>query len=541
MNGHRASSPFIKNEPDDFSFSPNRFIKDMNGVTYPNGQAFGPWQSNSLDPLELSLSNQTSQPALGSSQNMSSSFIAGNSAITDDDLLESFGTSPSNNQGDVHMNNHARNGMSQFQSNQGFHNGMQQSMHPPTSGSGSAFNAYSSTPDGAPIQSPFDHGFDYNQWASAPSVVNQQNRGMSTSSMTPNERPRSYSKGSMTPGMGSLQIGSQENHGMFQGQAINGHPIQRAHQQSVSSAWDSSLGSGYSALDSPMASPNGPMRPPISEVLKSGTPSSPPLGHPRTASKPTSSAELKKAKRRASHNEVERRRRNHINDQIANLSRLVPQHRLDDDAIRRALNSNSSLPPSIHGNGVSPPPATSLLAGPNGRRATGSISQGLPLDDKDKNPAKGDVLNGAVGWLQDLLWVINKLTSREKLLTETIEGMGGQSPLTVSDEESRMLSEVQAAFEKSQIGQLKYSRGQGSGLCVPGFTDQAGQTMQSPSQTAVDPANFSLDRNPHVNGNGHNNGGLNDGQQYWTFPGDNNSMQSPAEFKEEDEFELDMS
>ncbi|KAI9661532.1 MAG: hypothetical protein M1831_003054 [Alyxoria varia] len=535
MNGS-PSSPFIKNEPDDYRFDPNRFMKDVNGNNFSQsaGQSFGPWQGSHVDPVDLAMNGNASSPQPNfstSPQNLHNNFMSSNTAITDDDLLDTFETSPGPNNQDFNMNSNNANNQPSFQNNQGMSSGFQQ-VPGPTSHPN--FNGYSNTPDGAPIQSPFDHGFDYNQWQATQSntpIANHTTRAMSGSGMRPTDGPGSMSRSPMTPGMGNLQISSEG--GSFPGQPINTRTGHRPQQHSMSSQWDSSIGSAYSHFDSPLSSPNGgPLHPQISEVLKGHSAS--PTGT-RTSSKPTSSAEIKKAKRRASHNEVERRRRNHINDQIANLSRLVPQHRLDDDAIRRALNSNSSLPPSIAGSGVSPPQATSLLAGGTGRRAAGTISQGLPVDEKDKNPAKGDVLNGAVGWVQDLMWMINKLTEREKILTETIQSMGGQSSLSVSEEESRMLTEVSGAFAKSGVSELSYSRAHGSNLYVPGFTDHAGAPVQTQSSTSVTPANFSLESTAQMNGSSNPPGS----HHFWGFPGDT-GMRSSADLKEEDEFDLEM-
>ena len=44
-----------------------------------------------------------------------------------------------------------------------------------------------------------------------------------------------------------------------------------------------------------------------------------------------------------------------------------------------------------------------------GQRATdaGSISMGIPPEEKDKGPNKGDILNGAVSWTRDLMWALH--------------------------------------------------------------------------------------------------------------------------------------
>ena len=529
MNGPGSPSPFIKNEPDDFSFDPNRFTRTMDAGSYPqqNGHNYAPWQGSSIDPLDISMGGTSMSQSFAPSQSISSGFNVGSSQITDDDLLGSLDTNVANN-GDTQNPAMHQN---QFQQNHNFNNSFQRPMQPPTSNP-SHFNGYSSTPDGAPIQSPFDHGqFDYNQWqptAAGSAIPHHMSRSMSGSGRQAVHSPMAIANSPltpMTPGMGNLHIGSPEP-ANFPGQAIQGQRAQHGHQHSISSNWDNSFGSGYSQFDGPMSSPNSAMHPhQISEVLKSGTPTSHPTP-PKGTSKTT--AEMKKAKRRASHNEVERRRRNHINDQITALSRLVPAHRLEDDNLRRSLN-NSALPHSL-ANGASSPPATSLLSNGQGRRAVGSISQGLPIEDKDKGPAKGDVLNGSVGWVHDLLWMLYKMICREKQLVEA----AGQPAPPLTDEEARMLSELKSAFEKNQVPDTMYSRAHGSNLFVPGHTDPSGSPLPSGSQSSLTPETFKLDFGPQMNGS------TNGPHQFWGYPSDHGGLRSSTDLKEEDEFDLEL-
>src|SRR5690349_9841036 len=74
----------------------------------------------------------------------------------------------------------------------------------------------------------------------------------------------------------------------------------------------------------------------------------PRLGVPQAAPA-TSSQEAKRKRRRESHNLVERRRRDNINERIQDLSKLVPAHRLEDDKIRKAINSGTPLSPGLSG------------------------------------------------------------------------------------------------------------------------------------------------------------------------------------------------
>ena len=68
--------------------------------------------------------------------------------------------------------------------------------------------------------------------------------------------------------------------------------------------------------------------------------------------------------------------------------------------------------------------------GRGGRRATGagSISIGIPPEEKDKGPNKGDILNGAVSWTRDLMWALHSKYQQEAELAEYITNLGGTFP-----------------------------------------------------------------------------------------------------------------
>ena len=68
--------------------------------------------------------------------------------------------------------------------------------------------------------------------------------------------------------------------------------------------------------------------------------------------------------------------------------------------------------------------------GRGGRRATGagSISMGIPREEKDKGPNKGDILNGAVSWTRDLMWALYIKHQQEAELAEYITNLGGTFP-----------------------------------------------------------------------------------------------------------------
>jgi hypothetical protein len=138
---------------------------------------------------------------------------------------------------------------------------------------------------------------------------------------------------------------------------------------------------------------------------------------------------------------------------------------------------------------MSPPAATSLLAGGTGRRAAGTITQGLPLEEKDKGPNKGDILNGAVSWTRDMMWQMYQQYKNEEQLRTYIESQGLQWPLSETEDQKRMKSELIIAVERNGVDNFGYTRGAGSGLRVPGHTTIDGSTLNGTngSQQSVSP------------------------------------------------------
>jgi hypothetical protein len=229
---------------------------------------------------------------------------------------------------------------------------------------------------------------------------------------------------------------------------------------------------------------------------------------------------------------VERRRRDNINERIQDLSHLVPQHRLEDDKVRKQLVNNSALSPSVGATSMSPTnAATSLLAGGSGRRATsGNITMGLPIEEKEKGPNKGDILNGAVGWTRDLMWALHVKLQQESELAELISSLGGTWPFEQTEEEKRMRTELLDAMEKNDPNTFSYSRAPGSGLRVPKHTTFSGESI--PHQ-AGNLSPQSLSPGFHSGGSGTNSGGAQ--PQFW-----NSSGHAGMSFKEEDEYSMDM-
>ena len=546
MAGTGHSSPFIKDEPDDYGFSNQNFPPNQRGgYNMPMGQQFGEGGPGSIDPSELSMPNNTfGQYNISGQQNMTNSFNLGNSFVNDDELLDLDLNDTSTHQmqyqgGRPHFNQHhsSSNMQNSYQQGQPGLNGQNQ-MNP----------MYSNTPDSAPSQSPFIQGnFNYAQYHMAhasPHTRPVQGASMDSNFITAGQRPNipqsmdrqlSSSRSPMTPktpGVGGLTLGTPES-GSLPTQPIPSNFNQHRHQKSLSAQWgESNPGSLHSYADSPLSSPGHPANhAQISEILKSGKHASLPAKvdahHPPPAYQ---TQEAKRRRRRESHNMVERRRRDNINERIQELSHLVPMHRLEDEKVRKHIVNNTPISPTLAATGRSPPQATSLLAG-GGRRATtaGSISMGIPLEEKDKGPNKGDILNGAVSWTRDLMWALHMKIQQESELVDLVTSLGGRWPIEQTEDEKRMRSELLSALSENDPSSFSYTRGQGSGLRVPNFTNHAGEPLNPNQMGTMSPQ--SLSPGVQSGGSGANSGGH--GQpQFWTHDGHG--------FKEEDEYTMEM-
>jgi hypothetical protein len=529
--------PFIKSEPEEFN-NPNRVMHNSRfaGSQSYNNQFTNQQDGVGIDPSELTMqgTNYGSMPFNFAGNNMSSAFGMGSSGFGDDELLDSINLSSNDNQGIFddfvfdQSTNH-NNGSGAVQMNH-------QNQIP---------NVYSSTPDGYPIQSPFLGTVDFNQqfrtMGSLPQHMSpRQGSQYKRPSMQATSRKSSDQRTSLnarTAGMAGLHIGTPDSNALS-----NGRPIRPPHAKTMSGQFDSTSGSYHSVIDSPLSSPPSSMHHVgISETLVSGHHASLPakVDHGFTTSN-AESAEAKKRRRRASHNAVERRRRDNINERIQDLSHLVPQHRLDDDKVKKQLQTNGPMSPSLGATSMSPPnannTATSLLAGAAGRRAAstaGNITLGLPIEEKEKGPNKGDILNGSVAWTRDLMWALHQKYLQEDELAHYIQSLGGQWPFQVTEDEKRMRSEVLDAMEKNDPSTFSYTRTDGSGLRVPRHTNLAGDAVQAQNNSDLSPqSNFELSPGFHSGGSGTNSGSGGPGQpQYW------NSAGHPGiSFKEEDEF-----
>lgn len=519
-------SPYIKSEPTDFNFQ-NNFQQSSPFNMNPHHM------QNGMNGGDHAMSNSNFNSAFAP-QNMSSSFNMGNSGIADDELLDGINMDDAQHNPNFPQGQYNNGNMNQHYLNQGSVPMSMNQQHINTN------NLYSSTPEGAPIQSPYLNEFNYSQFRphqfsvpttgayanglNAPQMHHQMERKISDSRSpaTPN-----------TPGIATLHLGESEYPASSMGQqprAIMGH----RHSSSMNN-WEN-VSNPHSWQDvSPFGSPSNPMmphqqHPQITEVLKSSSGGNTKIASSLPAKMENPPAfqtqEAKRKRRRESHNLVERRRRDNINERIQDLASLVPQHRLEDERVRKHLQTNAPLSPSIAASGMSPPQATSLLAGGNGRRATtGSAATiGLPMDDKDKGPNKGDILNGSVAWTRDLLWFMKRIVDENDELKNALQARGQEWPSNLTEDERRMSSEVREIIQKNfQSGNLQgYSRGHGSGLRVPGFTTLAGEPLQSQEGQFANSNSLSP-------GFQNGSGGISPAQNYWQ------SADEPV-FKEEDEF-----
>ena len=529
-----GSSPFIKDEePEDWFNNPmihNPQHLNMNS----HQQRFGQMNHGSVDPSDLQMPNQMNFNGQQSGGTMSSSFNMGNAAIGDDELLDLDLNENSSMQGQargVRANNNGQEEMNGFFNQGQMHQGNQQ-MH-------QIFNT--NTPNGDPIQSPFLHSnFNYGNYQQ----LQQQHMSPHMRPVGANGVPQDYAFGvarsrsslphmmdrkpsdsrspmtPKTPALGGLNLGGTPDSGSLPSQPISA--ISHRHQKSLSGQWDSTPGLSY--VDSPVASPTSHHmnHAQISEVLKSGKHASlPNKVDAHHANSAYQSQEAKRRRRRESHNMVERRRRDNINERIQELSHLVPQHRLEDEKVRKHLATNGPGPlsPTMTATSLSSSqPATSLLAN-GGRRATGagSITMGIPIEEKDKGPNKGDILNGSVGWCRDLMWALHQKFEQEEQLRQTLTSLGGTWPFQEGEDDKRMRSELMDAIEKNDVESFAYSRANGSGLRVPNHTNLAGEPLNG------------------MNGNMEN--GTHNQQQFWSS---SNGGQGNLPFKEEDEYGMQL-
>ncbi|VUC36176.1 unnamed protein product, partial [Clonostachys rosea] len=486
----------------------------------------------------------------------SNAFATGSALIDDEDLLDGLGSD--------RPHGLQNNGQDFTNMNMGFSQDAYQAHRSGLRLDANQVNGFSSTPDGDPIPSPYTTGFHSNfrpvqnstslgtslhsplSYSGSPLTVgdmgpdgNDQNYMNNSASARARmsqqmQRKASNPRSPMTPKtnpMHSMSLGSHEspNFGPQSIRTVGNHEKSPSGQwlQTPTGSYPASYNSGFS---SPMQ--QQAMVPPIDEVMSKGGTSMPAkLG---TNNNAMSSQEAKRKRRRESHNLVERRRRDNINERIQDLSRLVPTHRLEDEKIRKLIQNGTPLSPTLTGIS-SPSQATSGLAGPGARRAAGgnagNITTGLPIEEKDKGPNKGDILNGSVSWTRDLMWMLHLKLQQHEELMNTIAELGGQFPFEVTEDERRMQSELIDAINKNEAGTFSYSRTAGSGLRVPHHTDYRGNPA---GEGGMD----SLGITPPDNNGSGLPGDLGDTNQFWHDPDDDGN--GNLNFKGDDEYDMDL-
>lgn len=586
MSGTGSISPFIKDEPEDHQFLGNKmFMNGQLGMSAPYSNNQSGFTQAGINPNLTVGSIQNG--GFGNYNNSSSNYTRSAAVFDDDELLDSFGD---NNQDSHNNNNQGQHGGDynnlggmgfNLNTDLGGHNGVGGM----TIDHSHIGNGFSSTPDGNPMASPFARSFTAEQFRQQ--IMQQQHQqyggtpisyggsphlgsdmysaGMEdpySMNAKPQSRPRlpnrdqrsSHTRSPMTPKTPSLNVGDL-NINTAQASSYPSQPIRTStsqshrHQKLPSQDWGDTPGSMASPLSSVFASPlqhSIHPNPQISSILQTGQHASLPAkvsnGHHSSNGPALQSQEMKRRRRRESHNLVERRRRDNINERIQELSHLVPLHRLEDEKIKKHLQNNSPLSPTLGSVGVSPPQATSGLAGPGARRATaGNITTGIPVEEKDKGPNKGDILNGAVSWTRDLMWMLNLKIQQQEELASLIESLGGEYPFTTTEDEARMQSELVDAVNKNEVSNFAYSRTPGSGLRVPRHTNIKGESLEMSNGTAIN--DNSLSPEDHSTGGDVAQGGLGMGGagQYWS--GHNSGESGPGSiggFKEEDEYPMDL-
>jgi hypothetical protein len=496
--------------------------------------------AGSIDPNDLAMSGTHSSSYSNNNFNSASNgYSSGSALIGDEELFDTLSSPTEQSHGLPGQDFGGMNGMNMAFS---------QDVYP------SQMNGYSNTPDGDPIQSPFVHSFgaqpQFRQMQHQPfgsslqspvsysgsplagndnetDFLNAKSRArLSQAQAQAMQRKTSNTRSPLTPNtaaaMASLTVGSHESPG-FGAQPIRTPSTH--HEKSPQGQWINTPKSMSSFPGSGLSSPlqNGYSHPQLAGVMHGGTSLPARMGGPNATVK---TQEDKRKRRRESHNLVERRRRDNINERIQDLSKLVPPHRLEDEKIKKLISNGTPLSPTLSGMSQ-PAQATSGLAGPGAKRATGAgnITTGLPIDDKDKGPNKGDILNGAVSWTRDLMWMLHLKLQQQEELINTITELGGLPPLELTEDEKRMQTELMEAIARNEAHSFSYSRFQGSGLRVPHHTDYQGKTLNGSS--SIDAISVS----PEDHGVGDLESDLINHDQYWNDPDD---------VKEEDEYTMDM-
>lgn len=500
----------------------------------------------SINPDELNFNQGYQNNFGGNSNNQNSAFSSGSAVFGDDELLEGLGSPAEGHSG---MQGQEFSGLNEVNMNYNQGGGVYNSRQSVPIDQ-SHVPGYSSTPDGDPIQSPFMSNLQHYQSLHAQQFQTPMSYGGSpmADNLTkdPNDptfiqarqrlqaqamqRKASTARSPLTPKMGALglSMGSQDGFGA--------QPIRTGgqhHAKAPSGHWahtpNSMASFPGSGLSSPLQTELHSAQ--ISDFLMKGTSMPAKLGQGNALN---SQQEAKKKRRRESHNLVERRRRDNINERIQDLSKLVPAHRLEDEKIRKMITNGTPMSPTLTGSNSNPGSgsATSGLAGPGARRATsgstGNITTGLPMEDKDKGPNKGDILNGAVSWTRDLMWMLQTKIQQQEELVSLLQDLGGHAPFDITDDEKRMQTELLETLSKNESAEFTYTRAAGTGLRVPHHTDYKGEPLNGANSTEMNSISPEGDANGHFT-NDHFNANA-----FWED--DEDIKLNRGSFDEEDEF-----
>jgi hypothetical protein len=511
-------------------------------------QMGGAHNGGSIDPNAINYgSSYQNAYGMGGHHNSTPAFSTGAAMLDDDDLLDSL--SPTDAPSGLPGHGQDYNGISEVNQNYG------QEIYGSHHLNQAQINGYSNTPDGDPIQSPFIHN-SFNQYRGVPQTFAGAlqtplsyassplaNGGIATDMNDPN-----YLKARASMSQAMQRKASNQRSPLPTKTVAIGGLSQEAFPIRTNGARHEKSHSGHfmHTPNSMQSFPSGGFSSPITAGNMHNAPgiSGGMSLPPKMPSANPSSQEAKRKRRRESHNLVERRRRDNINERIQDLSKLVPAHRLEDEKIRKAIQNGTPLSPSL--NGIpNPAQATSALAGPGARRATsagtaGNITTGLPLDEKDKGPNKGDILNGAVSWTRDLMWMLHlKLQQQEELINSIID-LGGHVPFDFSDDEKRMQTELLEALAMNEAGAgsgkpetFSYSRTAGTGLRVPQHTDYKGEPLDSNGNSTSNHISIS----PDANGNGVVGNDMLDSGEFLDYDDEGSGK---FDFKEEDEYGMDL-
>lgn len=156
------------------------------------------------------------------------------------------------------------------------------------------------------------------------------------------------------------------------------------------------------------------------------------------------------------------------------------------------------------------------------------------MEEKDKGPNKGDILNGAVSWTRDLMWMLQTKIQQQEELVNIIQELGRQPPFDITEDEQRMQTELLEAMAKNEASEFTYSRTAGTGLRVPHHTDYKGEPLNGSTNPSTELNSIS----PEGGANGRLGSDMLDHNNFWEDEAEDIKFNRNS-FDEEDEF-MDM-